>query len=44
MKQLLGWLAETHRLSFLSYPNVDAHSGVLLQYYGMKEQDYYTVL
>ncbi|ORZ18761.1 citrate synthase [Absidia repens] len=26
------------------YPNVDAHSGVLLQYYGMKEQDYYTVL
>ncbi len=26
------------------YPNVDAHSGVLLQYYGMKEQSYYTVL
>jgi len=26
------------------YPNVDAHSGVLLQYYGLKEQDYYTVL
>jgi citrate synthase len=22
----------------------DAHSGVLLQYYGMKEEDYYTVL
>merc|ERR1711879_1062368 len=26
------------------WPNVDAHSGVLLQYYGMKEMYYYTVL
>lgn len=26
------------------WPNVDAHSGVLLQYYGMKEMGYYTVL
>ena len=26
------------------WPNVDAHSGVLLQYYGLKEEDYYTVL
>ncbi len=26
------------------YPNVDAHSGVLLQHYGLKEQDFYTVL
>ena len=26
------------------YPNVDAHSGVLLQHYGMTEQNYYTVL
>ena len=26
------------------WPNVDAHSGVLLQYYGMKERNYYTVL
>ncbi|KAI9218144.1 citrate synthase-like protein [Blastocladiella britannica] len=26
------------------WPNVDAHSGVLLQHYGMVEQDYYTVL
>lgn len=26
------------------FPNVDAHSGVLLQYYGMTEQNYYTVL
>ncbi|XP_044268564.1 probable citrate synthase 2, mitochondrial [Tribolium madens] len=26
------------------WPNVDAHSGVLLQYYGMTEMTYYTVL
>jgi citrate synthase len=26
------------------WPNVDAHSGVLLQYYGLKEMSYYTVL
>ena len=26
------------------FPNVDAHSGVLLQYYGLKEQNFYTVL
>ena len=26
------------------WPNVDAHSGVSLQYYGMKEMNYYTVL
>ncbi|XP_024371818.1 citrate synthase 4, mitochondrial isoform X2 [Physcomitrium patens] len=26
------------------WPNVDAHSGVLLQHYGLKEQNYYTVL
>ncbi|GAM25798.1 hypothetical protein SAMD00019534_089730 [Acytostelium subglobosum LB1] len=26
------------------WPNVDAHSGILLQYYGMKEHSYYTVL
>jgi citrate synthase len=26
------------------WPNVDAHSGVLLVHYGMKEYDYYTVL
>jgi len=26
------------------FPNVDAHSGCLLSYYGMKEYDYYTVL
>ncbi|KAI8789227.1 citrate synthase mitochondrial [Biomphalaria glabrata] len=26
------------------WPNVDAHSGVLLQYYGLKEMNYYTVM
>lgn len=26
------------------FPNVDAHSGVLLQHYGMVEQNFYTVL
>ncbi|KAI9669961.1 MAG: citrate (Si)-synthase [Alyxoria varia] len=26
------------------FPNVDAHSGVLLQYYGLTQQSYYTVL
>ena len=26
------------------YPNVDSHSGVLLNYYGIKEYEYYTVL
>ena len=26
------------------WPNVDAHSGVLLQHYGLKEAEYYTVL
>ncbi|KAJ3114582.1 citrate (Si)-synthase [Phlyctochytrium bullatum] len=26
------------------WPNVDAHSGVLLQHYGFTEQEYYTVL
>jgi len=26
------------------FPNVDAHSGVLLQHYGITQQNYYTVL
>ena len=26
------------------WPNVDAHSGVLLQYYGITEEDFYTVM
>ena len=26
------------------WPNVDAHSGVLLQYFNIKEENFYTVL
>jgi len=26
------------------WPNVDAHSGCLLQYYGLREEDFYTVI
>jgi len=26
------------------FPNVDAHSGCLLQYYGLDREDFYTVL
>lgn len=26
------------------YPNVDAHSGVVLRYFGIKEEDFFTVL
>lgn len=26
------------------WPNVDAHSGILLQYYGLKEMQFYTVM
>lgn len=36
-------LSESHKIKN-PWPNVDAHSGVLLQYYGLKEQSYYTVL
>jgi citrate synthase len=35
---------EEHGKTKNPWPNVDAHSGVLLQYYGLVEQDYYTVL
>ncbi|KAK9843683.1 hypothetical protein WJX81_002147 [Elliptochloris bilobata] len=38
-----GVLTETGKVKN-PWPNVDAHSGVLLQYYGMKEQNFYTVL
>jgi citrate synthase len=38
-----GILTETGKVKN-PWPNVDAHSGVLLQYYGMKEMNYYTVL
>ncbi|PJF19041.1 Citrate synthase [Paramicrosporidium saccamoebae] len=35
---------EEHGKTKNPWPNVDAHSGVLLQHYGLVEQDYYTVL
>jgi len=38
--QLLGELGKVKN----PWPNVDAHSGVLLQHYGMKEMNFYTVL
>eukprot|EP00884_Botryococcus_braunii_P001386 jgi/Botrbrau1/11248/Bobra.0038s0020.1 len=38
-----GVLAETGKVRN-PWPNVDAHSGVLLQYYGIKEENFYTVL
>lgn len=36
-------LASTGKVSN-PYPNVDAHSGVILSYFGMKEAEFYTVL
>ena len=38
-----GILLETGKVKN-PWPNVDAHSGVLLQHYGMTEMSYYTVL
>jgi citrate synthase len=38
-----GVLTETGKVKN-PWPNVDAHSGVLLQYYGITEQNFYTVL
>lgn len=38
-----GILAETGKVQN-PWPNVDAHSGVLLQHYGFKEENYFTVL
>lgn len=38
--EILGGLGKVKN----PWPNVDAHSGVLLQYYGMTEMNYYTVL
>ena len=35
-------LADTGKIKN-PWPNVDAHSGILLQHYGMKEYDFYTV-
>lgn len=36
-------LADTGKIKN-PWPNVDAHSGILLQHYGLKEYDFYTVM
>ena len=38
-----GVLTETGKVRN-PWPNVDAHSGVLLQYYGITEENFYTVM
>lgn len=38
-----GVLSQTGKVKN-PWPNVDAHSGVLLQYYGITQENYYTVL
>lgn len=42
-KVIPGELKKTGKISN-PWPNVDAGSGALLQHYGLKENDYYTVL
>lgn len=39
----MGWLGAGEQVKN-PWPNVDAHSGVLLQYYGITEDTFYTVL
>lgn len=41
---LIPQILTEHGKTANPWPNVDAHSGVLLQHYGLVEQDYYTVL
>ncbi|GET87781.1 citrate synthase, putative [Leishmania tarentolae] len=42
--KIMPGILEEHGKTKNPYPNVDAHSGVLLQHYGLTEQNYYTVL
>ena len=42
--QLMSASVGAHHQVKNPWPNVDAHSGVLLQYYGIKEENFYTVL
>ena len=42
MQVVPGVLTE-HGKTKNPWPNVDSHSGVLLQHYGFKEHEYYTV-
>ncbi|EDN96699.1 citrate synthase, mitochondrial precursor [Sclerotinia sclerotiorum 1980 UF-70] len=43
-KHLPAGVLTEHGKTKNPFPNVDAHSGVLLQYYGLTEANYYTVL
>lgn len=42
--KIMPGILTTHGKTKNPYPNVDAHSGVLLQHYGMTQQSFYTVL
>lgn len=42
--QIMPGILTEHGKTANPYPNVDAHSGVLLQHYGITQQNYYTVL
>ncbi len=42
--QVLPDILKEHGKTKNPYPNVDAHSGVLLKYYNLNEYEYYTVL
>lgn len=42
--QVMPGILTEHGKTKNPYPNVDSHSGVLLQYYGLTQQNYYTVL
>jgi citrate synthase len=42
--QVMPGILTKHGKTKNPYPNVDSHSGVLLQYYGLTQQNYYTVL
>jgi len=42
--QIMPGILTEHGKTQNPYPNVDAHSGVLLQHYGLTFQNYYTVL
>jgi len=44
MYQVVPGVLTKHGKTANPWPNVDCHSGVLLQYYGLDQQNYYTVL
>lgn len=44
MYEVIPGVLTEHGRTKNPFPNVDAHSGCLLQYYGLLEEDFYTVL